>query len=144
MFHCRAKRARVLAVALMELSGCFGGPGDRPELGTVQGTVTLNGKPLANAAVFFDPQSTGRTSTATTDAGGHYELEYTIDAKGAKIGMHNVRVSTYVAPLSDSKNPGGVAEQVPAQYRKDGALTREVKEGDNTIDLVLSSEKSKK
>ena len=41
------------------LAGC-GTSGDRPELGEVTGTITFNGKPLANAQVAFRPVSGGR------------------------------------------------------------------------------------
>ncbi len=42
-----------LAVALLTLAGC--GHGDRPDLGQVHGTVTLNGKPLAGAGRVSSP-----------------------------------------------------------------------------------------
>ena len=45
---------------------CLGcGPGG-PEIASVEGKVTLDGKPLPNAAVVFIPEN-GRPAGATTD-----------------------------------------------------------------------------
>ena len=64
--------------------GCGGGV-DRPPIGSVTGTVTLNGEPLAGVIVLFKPE-TGRAATATTDGKGAYNLEYEYGVKGSKVG----------------------------------------------------------
>ena len=58
--------------------GCSGN--GRPALGHVEGEVTLDNKPLANATVSFKPQ-TGKRSVGITNQGGHYELFYIRDIK---------------------------------------------------------------
>src|SRR5262249_34258094 len=62
-----------LAVAA---AGCGGGPALAP----VTGTVTMNGKPLANVQVEFWPQDGAPRSTGATDAAGRYTL--TTDGAG--------------------------------------------------------------
>lgn len=110
------------------LGGCGGGP----ELGTVTGTVTLGGKPLEGALVSFAPQN-GRPSSDTTDAAGHYELQYTIDKPGAMIGSHSVSIST-----STMREDGTItAERVPAKFNTQSTLKREVKSGENVFDFEI-------
>ena len=46
------------SVALFCSAGCGeGAPSDTPELGSVTGTVTMDGKPLANVTVTFEPET---------------------------------------------------------------------------------------
>lgn len=78
------------AVALVLTFGC-GTKSDLPSLGTVTGTVTLNGEPLRQVEISFNPTK-GRPSYAKTDDEGKYELTYIRDIKGAKIDEHRVIV----------------------------------------------------
>ncbi|WP_291171768.1 carboxypeptidase-like regulatory domain-containing protein [Gimesia sp.] len=122
--------------------GCSSGPDDVPETGTVTGTVTLDGAPLADAQVQFQPEN-GRTSTGTTDAEGHYELDYSGTLKGAKIGKHSVSITTFNAPEGNLETKEAQKqvpkEKVPAQYNANTTLTADVKAGENTIDFDLQS-----
>jgi hypothetical protein len=126
-------------VFVLPSAGC-GGKNDAPELGKVKGQVTLDGSPLPDATVSYDPKEGGRTSTAVTDKEGHYELNYTLKAKGAKLGAHRVRISTYVQggdePNAEVKT---VPEKVPAKYQKPDSLKADVKAGENTVDFKLES-----
>lgn len=123
----------VLAVGL--LCGCGGAASDLPETGTVQGTVTLDSHPLADATVMFYPE-TGRASVGTTDAEGHYELQYTAEVPGAKIGSHVVKITT----IEDSAESGAArAEKIPARFNTASTLTAEVTSGENTHDFALES-----
>ena len=79
----------LLAVGL--ICGCGSGV-ELPELGTVTGTVTNGGVPVANAVVTFSPTGKGRPSVGTTDSDGNYSLLYNIDTEGAMIGQHIVGV----------------------------------------------------
>ena len=74
----------------LALSGCGE---DGPELGRVEGTVTMDGKPLPNASVVFVPEN-GRPAGATTDAQGKYVLNFTAGREGALLGKNTVRIST--------------------------------------------------
>jgi hypothetical protein len=101
-------------------------------LGTVHGTVTLDGKPLVGASLVFEPEEPGRASTATTDDDGNYELIYIRLDKGAKVGAHVVRIS---AP----KPGAGRGELLPPRYNARSVLKTDVRRGDNAIDFPLAS-----
>ena len=51
--------------------GCESGP----EIASVEGTVTMDGKPLANATVLFVPEN-GRPAGGRTDERGHYLRDF--------------------------------------------------------------------
>lgn len=102
---------------------------DRPPLANVQGTVTLDGQPLVQARVAFEPVGGGRTSYGVTDEAGRYHLLYIRDIKGAIVGSHKVR-------FFDESEDSRVA-RVPARYNKQSDLTAEVRSGTNTFDFDL-------
>jgi hypothetical protein len=117
-------------VALACLTGC--GRSDRPPLGRVGGTVTLDGVPLPAALVVFTPSGPGRSAIATTDTAGRYELAFLRDIAGANVGSHTVRITTA------GEDRGG-KEILPARYHRKTELTATVEPGDNTLDFSLQS-----
>jgi len=111
--------------------GCGGQNEPQLPIGTVGGTISLDGKPLAKALVIFTPNiEGGRTSAGLTDSSGRYSLHYTGETKGANVGRHEVRLSTAAADA-------GAAERVPKKYNAESTLTAEVKTGDNVINFDL-------
>lgn len=118
----------VMAIAFVGL-GCGGGA-DRPPLGSVSGTVTLDGTPLVGVIVLFKPEN-GRAATGTTDAKGVYTLEYTYGVKGSKVGPSTV---SFEWPLGFAG-----AKSLPAKYTTQSQMKEIVKEGRNTINLKLDS-----
>lgn len=123
--------------------GCGGGPGDYPDIGSVYGYVTMDGKPLANASVSFQPdEAGGRPSSATTDESGYYELRYSASMDGAKVGKHTVRISTYASTMADGEGgqTAGTPETVPNRYNTQSELTKNVEPGSNEFDFELTSD----
>lgn len=159
MPHRQSQYASLLTItgAILLIAGCADGG---PALGTVSGTVTLDGKPLANAIVSFVPEAGGRPSVGTTDEQGNYQLGY-IDRLGALIGNHKVSITSVVQSddldfseirsddpryeemaltrKSDYDN-AVVKEPLPAAYNKQSTIVREVERGKNVIDFALNSE----
>src|SRR5262245_25108766 len=92
----------LLGCVAVALSGC-GRWGAAP----VSGKVTLNGKPLANAKVTFQPIGTGGkeagpASVGETNAAGEYTL--TMIRKGgagAVVGKHRVTITALQGPAPD-------------------------------------------
>lgn len=125
----------VLLLFCLCLAGCFGPPGDYPDLGQVSGTVTVDGAPAANVTVRFAPKAGGRMSTGVTDSSGKYELAYSAEAMGAVVGMHTVNVTDDAAPSDDQLDLSG-SGAIPEKYR-DKTFEFEVKEGSNTFDIKL-------
>src|SRR5262245_39578087 len=89
-------RPSLLALSLVGLAvGC-----SSAKVGSVSGKVTLDGKPVANARVNFQP--TGETlnpgigSFGKANANGEYTLSL-IDgsSSGAIVGKHKVAISAY-------------------------------------------------
>jgi len=140
------------AILLLQL-GCGGG-GELPDLGYVEGTVTMDGKPLANVVLTFQPDQ-ARPAYGRTDAKGWYELVYTEGNPGATIGLHSVRISSADADSGDGEdyeNEKGQdyedgegdgksrGEKIPGKYTQGGELTADVKAGNNVFDFALTSE----
>ena len=120
-----------LSAMVPAIVGC--GRSDLPELGRVQGTVTLDGKPLPNAAVGFYPLSGGRQALAIIDEEGKYELTFVDGVNGAKTGVNEVTVF-----WPDGTEP---TAPIPAKYNKDSELKFDVKPGKNTFDIKMESAK---
>ncbi|HVT29388.1 MAG TPA: carboxypeptidase-like regulatory domain-containing protein [Lacipirellulaceae bacterium] len=109
--------------------GCSGGS----QVAPVTGLVTLDGRPLENADVTFQPDASRRPSMGRTDAKGHYELAYKRGQPGALVGEHTVRiyVSSELVP-----NP----PHIPARYDTHSTLRRRVEAGKkNVFDFALTS-----
>ncbi len=111
------------------LAGCGGAP---YRVAPVSGRITLDGEPLANGVVTFQPiadpeqsLNAGPGSYGHTDAEGRYTL-YLVegDRPGAVVGPHRVRISA--AQENPDDDPAGAGtplrDPVPAKYR-DGSLS---------------------
>jgi len=110
-----------------------------PGLGRVTGTVTMDGKPLPDALVAFEPvDGSAAPAMGRTDASGAYELYYSRGVKGAKVGEHTVRVNSYQETGADD-NRKIPKETVPAKYNVITELKATVKRGSNSLDFALKS-----
>jgi hypothetical protein len=109
-----------------------------PGLGRVSGTVTMDGSPVADAAVRFEPEGgVAGTSMGQTDAAGKYELYYSRNYKGAARGEHLVRINTYREASEDK--PQMQKETIPSKYNVKSELKVTVKGGSNIHDFPLES-----
>ena len=133
---------------LLCLVGLVVGCGGGHEIGTVSGTVTLDGEPLADARINFQPSGDTRNpgigSFGRTNAKGEYSLTL-IDEKGegAIVGRHRVMIKAVRAgnadPADDKQRAG--ADRVPPEYNINSTLTFEVKPGHNKADWKLETKK---
>jgi len=112
---------------------------------SVSGTVTLDGKPLANAVVTFENPDTS-FSYGMTNPSGKYSLQFDSVKSGCTPGKKTVRISTKrkILGLNSNEEAGdaegarggaeeesttkvaSVVEQVPDRYNKKSELTVEV------------------
>ena len=131
--------ARISCVLLvMSLSvGC--GP-NGPEIARVEGTVTMDNKPLPAAIIMFVPEG-GRPSVCETDFNGKYVLEFSGGRKGAIPGKNRVEINNgRLAYEKDGKNYPAVKESVPAKYNRLTTLEFDVEPGKNNVaDFALKS-----
>ncbi len=119
-----------MASLALVLAGC--GTSKRPPLGSVEGTITLDGIPLPGAFVVFTPDGPGRSATAMTDTAGRYSLTFLRDLAGANVGAHTVRITT-------ATGKRGSKELLPRQYHAKSELVATVEPGRNTVDFALKS-----
>jgi len=126
-----------LGIALM-LLGLAPGCGNK-NLGKVQGTVKLNGKPLKDAMVTFTPVKGGRPAAGRTDAEGRYELIYSRDHEGALIGENTVRITTFQQVMDEDEKERTIPEVVPPRYNVSSELKATVERGSNEFNFDLES-----
>ncbi|MCA9267794.1 MAG: carboxypeptidase regulatory-like domain-containing protein [Planctomycetales bacterium] len=137
-------RRLCLLAALVFLSGCCGRHVDLPPTARVNGTVTLDGSPVAGAQVQFIPDAsqgtTGAPAMGFTDDTGKFDL-VTATVKGAIVGHHRVRVEARAAPKDEMDTlPALLTPAIYADETKT-PLTAEVVAGKtNQIDLQLTSQ----
>ena len=114
------------------------GCGSDDDLATVKGKVTLNGQPLQDATVEFQPTAAGAAPSAgKTDTKGRYKLMYSFDVPGAVSGEHVVSIRTAGTYFDDQGNELEREERVPAKYNKHTELKRTVQPGRNNFDFEL-------
>ncbi len=139
----------VPCVALIFTLTAFGCGKSAPyEVVPVSGKVTLDGEPLSNARLTFQPMAgssqnreVGPGSVGFSDESGTYVLEtvYPV-SKGAVVGAHTVRISTGTTE-SDADNARIVGEKVPPWYL-DGTvrLRRKITSSTDDLDFALHSD----
>lgn len=129
--------AWIVALALPLVTGCGeSGPG----LGSVEGTVTLDGQPLANVIVNFEPVEEGGQRSSydgQTDAKGHYVLHATASQKGAEPGDYTVHITQRKLAKDDPN--ATTATKIPAKYNTRTELRATIKQGKNKFDWTLTS-----
>jgi hypothetical protein len=124
-------RLEFFAVCYLILSASIAGCGQSgPELAAVSGRVTVDGQPMENLDVTFQPDEMRPASYGRTDASGHYELGYKRGVQGALLGQHTVRIRSL-----DAKAP-----QIAARFNAQSELRREVKAGENEFDFDVTTE----
>jgi hypothetical protein len=112
----------------------FAGCGDTgPELAPVTGRITLNGAPLENADILFQPEGSKPPSAGRTDASGRYELAYKRGVMGGIVGSNTVRITISSDVVANPPN-------IPARYNTESELTKEVKSGQNEINFDLTAD----
>lgn len=150
--------AVALATLVLNLSGCGGGS-DRPELGHVTGTITLDGEPVSGTVVVFYPDN-GRPARGKTDFDGKYELTYIHKTPGSKVGHNRVEIAPNEEgdneedeedseQAGDTENVGAAQRPrtagkvvIPARYNTKSELEADVQPGENVFDFKLESQQS--
>jgi hypothetical protein len=123
-------RWTIIVPLLMVIAGC-GQSG--PQIAPVHGRVTLDGKPLAEADIRFQPDGQERPSIGHTGHDGRYELIYKRGQAGAVVGKHTVRIWVSKEVV---RNPPVIA----ARFNSKSELHREVKPGENEFDFDVTTE----
>jgi len=135
LFQISKARHLWLGLILTAATGCGGSAG--PDIASVEGTVRLDGRPLANATVTFQPEN-GRPSFGVTNAEGHYKMTYTQEKSGVMLGSNRIFIRTR---MEDESGKVVQQEYLPAKYHDRSDLTAMVENKANQIDFDLSSKK---
>ena len=128
----------LLTTTALGPAGCGGAGGN--DMAPVHGTVTLDGKPLAEGFVFVTPAE-GKMATGAIQSDGSFVLGTNSDSDGAKTGTHPVTVKP--PPPQEGMPPSAVAQTLPRHYRKasTSGLTVEVKPNtDNELKIELTTQ----
>jgi hypothetical protein len=123
------------AAFIILICGC----GDNTGPAKVSGVVTLDGKPLPNTNVIFNPVSSNNLICAGgTDANGRYEIYYADRKSGAPVGLYKV---TLTNGQSGENGMEEKPETVPEKYRDTTTTELEynIKSGRNNINIDLKS-----
>lgn len=118
-----------LSIAVCLASVCLGcRSGNYPKTVKVEGTVTLEGKPLADATVVFFPAVGQRPATGSTDSIGRFQLSTFQQGDGAVPGEHMVAVvpkdppsmpgQAFASPGSSNLPDEPYVEPFPARYNR--------------------------
>ena len=115
------------------LPACGCGSGESYEVVPVSGQVTLEGKPIADVRVSFQPTATGTStdpgpaSMGVTDAEGRFSVQTIGQSKknGAVTGKHRVTL-TIGSEQEPDDDAGGPVDTTLPQRCRDGSLTFEV------------------
>lgn len=131
--------ATLMALALPILClGCH----RAPQLARVSGTVTFQGKPVAEAVVIFNSAQSGRSITASVSSAGEYRVE-TANGFGLPLGTYRVHVIPQaVGILPDQRPPFPLPKMrsdIPARFRdtKTSGLAVDVVAGENRFDIAM-------
>jgi hypothetical protein len=130
---------RLIALLMLALPPVLGCGGGYENVAEVTGQVTMDGRPLPNVKVAFQPSAGGRGSSGVTDAEGRYTLQYVTDQEGALIGSHSVYIT---GARGGGAGQSGPTVPIPAVYNMQTTLTAEVVAGENQIDFALDSSAS--
>jgi len=148
-------------LAFFGLIGCGSDPDSAVTLVPVTGTITLDGKPMANAQISFIPEATNAASTAggdTTGPDGNYLAQYR-GRNGLSPGKYRVTVVPGLAEEEGAPPVGGLdpfmaaegaraaaATQRSASKKKEtkGEFQSEVKETATTLDFDVKSSLAKR
>ncbi len=125
----------------LTFAGC-GSVADKPKTASVTGTITDDGKAVANAFVEFYPEEANAgPSSATTDSSGKFTLQYNKETPGAYIGSHKVKITTGLPAPSNEEGEGGEGTEVKLSEKEpvEHSVTKSVKveEGNNVHDFDL-------
>ena len=153
----RSAALALMILASVSLTGCGVSV---PRLTQVEGTLTLDGKPLANKSLLFTPvgDTPGQGAGGSSDAEGQYTLKAMVpgatrDYAGVAPGRYRVTVfeSTFAGDILSGQNGdepavalgpgmGGGKSEIPAIYGTEKSpLVLDVPEAGGVIDIQLKS-----
>lgn len=140
--------AFLLGFGILFLAGC-GGEGNSLGRKAISGNVTLDGKPLAEGAIRFEPmKNLSGSAPATTSGGMIKDGKYSLPTdQGLPAGLYAVSItaSAPVPPLAPGEDPMKLGtlpppkSLIPPRYNTNTELTAEVTDQTTTFNFELES-----
>ena len=130
----------IVAVALMFAAGCGG---EKPIGDIVKGTVTLDGKPLAEGRINLVPTNDVGSTVGGAIKNGKFEVRIQPGPKSVQITSEKVTGKQKAYPDDPQSPEFDIKEQIlPAKYNTNTELKADVKAGSPTeLKFDLESEK---
>ena len=143
LFPASSMSMRTLALLFVMTAGGCGDSG--LNLAPVGGLVTLDGQPVSDVGIMFQPTdpALGPPAYGATDANGRFEL-FTVNQLGAVIGEHRVAISkteSIAIPQRRGLPLYKTKEHIPPKYgnHESSGLTVTVEDDDNSFKFDLTS-----
>jgi hypothetical protein len=133
------KLLSIIGIGLLGISGCGS---DRPPLGSLTGTVTLDGKPVQYGGLMFLPVDGGRPSLGGTNEKGEFRAMYVHGVPGAIVGKH--RVSFEEGSAEDKKEDEFKPYAPPANNYTISPSEIEVTAKGTVVNFTLQPKKKKR
>jgi hypothetical protein len=139
---------RIALIICLAACGCNKSPGPpRVQSVPINGTVKLDGKPIAGVDVLFLSQSPPAAFSGRTNDAGVYELQGIKGDNTDLQGMYKVTISRMAKPDGTPLGPDeapmkvGAVEQLPAKYARSDltTLSANVPASGGTFDFELAS-----
>jgi hypothetical protein len=130
LYRSLSRSGLLFMLLLVLAAGC----GKSKPVGTVEGTVTLNGTPYSEAAVIFLSLTTGQGGTADIQADGKFKI---IDP--LPVDTYRVYLAPKLAAPTGQAQPVRIDQSVPDKYWNEAAtdISIDVAEGENTVEVKL-------
>jgi hypothetical protein len=107
--------------------------------GTVQGTVTLDGTPLANGLIRFVPANGESPTAETMITDGKFTVKVPVGDKSVSISAPKVIGKRQVYETADGPTIDVIEELLPPRYNIESELTLTVTPGQQQQDFELTN-----
>jgi hypothetical protein len=130
----RSTRLATVAVAAILAAGCA-----KPNIGTVAGTVTVDGSPATRGSIAFFPANRKSPTAGSEIVDGRYSAEVALGTARVEIRVPKVLGEKKLYNTPDSPKQKILAESLPAKYNDQTELKVEVQPGENHQDFSLAT-----
>jgi len=129
----RAVRATIAVVAML-VAGC-----EKPNIGTVTGTITVDGSPAQSGSIAFFPVDRKSSTAGSEIVDGQYTAKVALGAAKVEIRVPKVMGEKKLYNTADSPKKKILAESLPAKYNDQTELQLDVQPGENHQDYSLAT-----
>jgi hypothetical protein len=123
-----------MVVAAILMVGC-----EKPNIGTVTGTITVDGSPAKGGSIAFFPVDRKSSTAGSEIVDGKYAAKVALGAAKIEIRVPKVIGEKKLYNTADSPKKEILAESLPAKYNDQTELKLDVQPGENRQDYSLAT-----